>query len=108
MGCLRVEKITEYLCEPLKDTLSDEDPYVRKTAAICVAKLYDSAPTLVEEYELIDGLNALLVDGNAMVVANAVISLKEISKMRGQSVIVLDNTTISKLVAAMNECTEWG
>lgn len=108
MGCLRVEKITEYLCEPLKDALQDDDPYVRKTAAICVAKLYDSAPALVEEYELIDLLNGLLVDGNAMVVANAVISLKEISKMRGSNVVVLDNNTISKLVAAMNECTEWG
>ena len=28
--------------------------------------------------------------------------------MRGSNVVVLDNNTISKLVAAMNECTEWG
>jgi AP-1 complex subunit beta-1 len=108
MGCLRVEKIAEYLCEPLKDALNDEDPYVRKTAAICVAKLYDSAPALVEEYELINILLGLLIDGNAMVVANAIVSLNEISKMRGQNVLVLDPGSISKVVAAMNECTEWG
>ena len=28
MGCIRVEKITEYLCDPLQRTLTDEDPYV--------------------------------------------------------------------------------
>lgn len=40
MGCIRVEGITDYLCESLKDTLTDEDPYVKKTAAIAVAKLH--------------------------------------------------------------------
>ena len=41
MGCIRVDKITEYLAPPLKRALGDEDPYVRKTAALCVAKLHD-------------------------------------------------------------------
>jgi AP-1 complex subunit beta-1 len=48
MGCIRVEKITEYLCEPLRRALRDDDPYVRKTAAVCVAKLYDINAELVE------------------------------------------------------------
>lgn len=47
MGCIRVDKITEYLCEPLRKCLKDEDPYVRKTAAVCVAKLYDISPSMV-------------------------------------------------------------
>lgn len=34
MGCIRVDKITEYLCDPLQRCLKDEDPYVRKTAAV--------------------------------------------------------------------------
>ena len=49
MGCIRVDKITEYLCEPLRKCLKDEDPYVRKTAAVSVAKLHDINATLVEE-----------------------------------------------------------
>ena len=49
MGCIRVDRITEYLCEPLSRALRDEDPYVRKTAAVCVAKLYDIAPDLLAE-----------------------------------------------------------
>ncbi|CAI5718011.1 unnamed protein product [Peronospora effusa] len=31
MGCIRVDCITEYLCEPRRRCLKDEDPYVRKT-----------------------------------------------------------------------------
>lgn len=52
MGCIRVDKITEYLCEPLRKCLKDEDPYVRKTAAVCVAKLYDISPSMVEDQVL--------------------------------------------------------
>lgn len=48
MGCIRVDKITEYLCEPLRKCLKDEDPYVRKTAAVCVAKLYDISSSMVQ------------------------------------------------------------
>lgn len=51
MGCIRVERITEYLTEPLKEALNDEDPYVRKTSAICVAKLFDIAPYLIDDDE---------------------------------------------------------
>ena len=40
MGCIRVERITEYLSESLKERLTDLDPYVKKTAAIGVAKLF--------------------------------------------------------------------
>ena len=49
MGCIRVDKIVEYLCEPLRKCLTDADPYVRKTAAVCVAKLYDINGELVED-----------------------------------------------------------
>ena len=54
MGYIRVERITEYLCEPLARCLRDEDPYVRKTAAVCVAKLYDISAELVEVRRVFD------------------------------------------------------
>ncbi|MFO0131587.1 MAG: hypothetical protein ACK52J_03500 [bacterium] len=41
--------MTEYLIEPLKYALKDEDSYVRKTAVICISKLYDATPELIEE-----------------------------------------------------------
>lgn len=75
MGCIRVKQITEYLLDPLKESIKDEDSYVRKTAAICIAKLYDVSPELIEEQGLLKLLESLLNDGNAMVVANAVCAL---------------------------------
>ena len=34
--------------------VQDDDPYVRKTAAVCVAKLYDINPELVEDRGFLD------------------------------------------------------
>lgn len=67
MGCIRVDKITEYLCEPLRKCMKDEDPYVRKTAAICVAKLHDINPSMVEDQGFVELLSDLLSDSNPMV-----------------------------------------
>ncbi|KAG1701253.1 AP-2 complex subunit beta [Nymphon striatum] len=110
MGCIRVDKITEYLCEPLRKCLKDEDPYVRKTAAVCVAKLHDINASLVEDQGFLDQLRELLSDSNPMVVANAVASLSEIneSSTTGQPSIEMTAQTVNKLLTALNECTEWG
>ncbi|KNG78219.1 beta adaptin protein [Plasmodium falciparum IGH-CR14] len=112
MGCIRLEQITEYLIEPLRRCLKDEDPYVRKTAVICIAKLYDISPKLVEEEGFIDTLLDILDDNNAMVVANAVISLTDICENSNKSilkdVINKDENNVNKLLNAINECVEWG
>lgn len=110
MGCIRVDKITEYLCEPLRKCLKDEDPYVRKTAAVCVAKLHDINSQLVEDQGFLDSLKDLLSDSNPMVVANAVAALSEIQDASPTAAAMMEMTsqTINKLLTALNECTEWG
>jgi len=108
MGCIRVDRITEYLCEPLAKALKDRDPYVRKTAAICVAKLFDINKDLVEEQGFLDSLRDMVADPNPMVVANAVAALQEISEASEKDVFHIDNAMMGKLLAALNECTEWG
>lgn len=108
MGCIRVEKITEYLCEPLSRCLKDDDPYVRKTAAVCVAKLYDISPELVEDRGFVDTLRDLISDANPTVVANAVSALSEIAENSGKDVMMVTANVLQKLLAALNECTEWG
>ena len=75
MGCIHVERICEYLTEPLRKCISDPDPYVRKTAAMCICKLYDISPSLVEEQGFIDSLHDMISDENSAVVANAVAAL---------------------------------
>uniref|UniRef100_A0A183C3Z3 AP complex subunit beta n=1 Tax=Globodera pallida TaxID=36090 RepID=A0A183C3Z3_GLOPA len=106
MGCIRVDKITEYLCEPLRKCMKDEDPYVRKTAAICVAKLHDINAQMVEDQGFVDLLSDLLSDSNPMVVANAVAAIAEINESR--TLIDINAQTVNKLLTALNECTEWG
>lgn len=110
MGCIRVDKITEYLCEPLRKCLKDEDPYVRKTAAVCVAKLHDINSQLVEDQGFLDLLKELLSDSVPMVVANAVAALAEINESSPTAAALgdLDTPAVNKLLTALNECTEWG
>ena len=90
MSGIRVDDITQYMCDPLRKCLRDEDPYVRKTAAISVAKLYDISPQLVEEHGFIDLLQDLFSDSNPMVVSNAVAALSDISEASANGRPVLD------------------
>mmetsp|Transcript_21766 Transcript_21766/g.22669 ORF Transcript_21766/g.22669 Transcript_21766/m.22669 type:complete len:1000 (+) Transcript_21766:12-3011(+) len=108
MGCIRVNMIVTYLCETLKLSLKDEDPYVRKTACVCVAKLYSTCPGLVRENGFIETLTNLLVDGNAVVVANAMVALNEISILSGQNQLHIKNKMIKRILSALNEANEWG
>jgi vesicle coat complex subunit len=85
----------------------DDDPYVRKTAAICVAKLYDINAELVEDRGFLEALKDLISDNNPMVVANAVAALAEIQDSSVQPIFEITSHTLSKLLTALNECTEY-
>lgn len=50
----------------------------------------------------------MLSDANPMVVANAIAALQEIQEVSGKEVLALTPHTLFKLLAALNECTEWG
>lgn len=109
MGCIRVDKMVDYMEEPLRKTIRDESPYVRKTAAIAVAKLFDLNPSLCIENGFIESLQELIGDPNPMVVANSVQALAEISETAPETrALVLTSTILKKLLMALNECTEWG
>ena len=111
MGCIRVERITEYLCESLKDCLTDEDPYVKKTAALAVAKLYQTSPRLAKDHSLVKTVQGMLLDGNASVVSNACASLLEISRASGKNYLKIKSGSsgnLNKILAALNDANEWG
>ena len=110
MGYIRLEAVAEYLMDPVRRCCRDTDPYVRKTAAICVAKLFAIAPVMVEEQGFIELLqNELLCDANPMVVANSVAALSEISTMSGKSRFdfLSKPETANTILGALNECNEW-
>ncbi|KAJ1532538.1 hypothetical protein HK096_006476 [Nowakowskiella sp. JEL0078] len=67
MGYINVDKITDALRTPLAQCLQDRDPYVAKTAAICVGKLYMHDRALVENEGFLDQLKQLLNHENSTV-----------------------------------------
>ncbi len=103
--------MVDYMEEPLRKTLRDESPYVRKTAAICVAKLFDLNPTMCIENGFLETLQELIGDPNPMVVANlgsgAVGDHRDRTRDQGPYGSSLP-TTLKELLMALNECTEWG
>ena len=109
MGCLGVEQIMQFLCDPLKDALNDKDPYVRKTGALCVAKIYDINSQLVDEqFGFIDKLKSMLEEeSNAMVIANCICSLIEISTTKGQDMLNINWKKCRHLMSALHENNEW-
>ncbi|KAH9003677.1 Adaptor protein complex beta subunit [Lactarius hatsudake] len=117
MGCIRVEKIIDYIAGPLQKSLHDENPYVRKTAALCVAKLYDLKPELVLENGFLEQLHEMISDSNPMVVANTITALADIhtsatsqpsTSSSDPAVFTVTPTILNKLLIALNECSEWG
>ncbi len=109
MGCVRVEKMVDYMEEPLRKTLRDESPYVRKTAVLCVAKLFDLNPALCLENGFLETLQELIGDPNPMVVANSVTALAEINEAAPETkALVISSAMLKKMLLALNECTEWG
>ncbi|KAJ3427637.1 beta-adaptin-like protein b [Anaeramoeba flamelloides] len=107
MGSIRVEEVTEYLCQPLRRCLKDSDPYVKKTAALCVAKLFEMDPELIESQGFIEDLLELITDSNSMVVSNALAALQEINSVASKPVFVIDKKNLSKILNAMGEANEW-
>ncbi|KAJ3744630.1 adaptin N terminal region-domain-containing protein [Lentinula detonsa] len=108
MSYIPIPVVTEALSDNLRHALKDRDPYVRKTAAICVAKLYSADPRKAERGGFVELLRDLMLDSNATVVANAVAALSEIGDRQDGVIFKLNLATANKLLAAIPESSEWG
>lgn len=106
MSYVHVREFVEATVPLVKRLLRDADPYVRKTAAYCVAKLYDHDKLMVEQSDLIDRLNQLLRDDNPTVVASALASLMDIWERSETIKLTLDYSNASKMVAILPDCSE--
>ncbi|KAF3767542.1 Adaptor protein complex beta subunit [Cryphonectria parasitica EP155] len=108
MSYIHVREFVAATVPLVKRLLQDLDPYVRKTAAFCVAKLYDHDRHMVERSDLIDRLNSLLRDDNPTVVASALASLMDIWERSDAIKLTIDYSNASKMVAILPDCSEWG
>ena len=107
MMCIRVETVTEYTLEPLRRALGDNDPYVRKTAAIGVGKLFHQNPRLFEDQGFREALTDLLSDAFPIVASNAAAVLSEVNTF-GISPTSIKHAWANKLLNGLQEASEWG
>ena len=107
MSYIHVREFVEATVPPTKQLLRDSDPYVRKTAAFCVAKLYDHDRHMVESSDLIDRLNSMLRDDNPTVVASALASLMDIWERSDAIKLTIDYGNASKMVQILPDCSEY-
>ncbi|PWV08309.1 putative adaptin-related protein-like [Trypanosoma cruzi] len=107
MLCIRVEAVTEYTLEPLRRAVTDPDPYVRKTAAIALGKLFHQNMQLFMDQGFGEELLKLLNDVFAVVSANAAAVLTEVNSC-SPTPILPTGDYINRLLHHLPECTEWG
>ncbi|KAF7967685.1 hypothetical protein HWV62_17583 [Athelia sp. TMB] len=108
MSYIPIPVVTEALSDQLRHCLKDRDPYVRKTAAICVVKVYNADPRRAEKNGFVEMLRDLMLDPNATVVSNAVAALSEIGDRQDGVIFKLNLTIANKLLTALGESSEWG
>lgn len=107
MGCLRVAKLNEYLIEPLVDGLKDSTPYVRKTAVLCVPKVFEVSRELVTAREVPGLLRDLMMnDPNPSVVAASLVTLKELATIAGEK-FVIDAAALIRVLRLCDTFSEW-
>lgn len=108
-GCLRVPELCTYLVEPLGFALDDSDAYVRKNAAMCVPKVYEIDPDLIEQKGIIEKVRKMLeTDKNPVVVSSAITALSEINLLRPGKVKILVKNNLENVLAALGETSKWG
>ena len=104
---IKLDTVAEHMIIPLKRALKDQDPYVRKTAAIAVAKLYDVIPEAVENAQLLGDLVECLNDENPMVVSNTTVALLEVNERRATPIFKFNERNVSPVLSAMTQCSGW-
>ena len=110
MGCIRIERILDYVIEPLRRGIRDSSPYVRKTSALCIAKIFDLNPEVSQDCGFLDILQELLMtDSNPMVVSNVAAALADIQELVPDlEALKLNDEIFARLVEVLADCTEWG
>lgn len=84
-----------------------DDPYIRKTAALSILKVYQNNPHLISQYNLDLTLNSLLDDENPNVIANTISAITEINNSRSSPIIKISINSIEHMLKILEEATEW-
>ncbi|XP_065225046.1 AP-3 complex subunit beta-1 [Planococcus citri] len=102
LSSIRVTMIVPIVMLAIKDAAADMSPYVRKTAAHAIPKLYNLDPDQKEELILV--IDKLLSDRTTLVVGSAVMAFEEVCPER----IDLIHKNFRKLCNLLVDVDEWG
>ena len=122
MCSLRLPNLVEYVFNSIQKGIGDLSPYVRKTAILGCAKLFqiapsrvrgtsgsmnplDVCPNVIEESGIITKLYEMLRDKDAVVVSNCILALNEILADEGG--IAINQAIIYHLLNRLKEFNEW-
>lgn len=108
MSYLLTPSMAKAILDPIRKSMFDKNPNVRKTAAMCVAKLYRFDQELGEKTGFVENLYTMLSDENPSVQTNAAASLIDISEHNKAMRLVLSFKLANKLAMDMDRFTEWG
>lgn len=102
LSSIRVPMIVPIVMLAIRDSASDMSPYVRKTAAHAIPKLYSLDPDQKEE--LVSIIDKLLSDKAPLVVGSAAMAFSEVCGDR----ITLIHRSYRKLCSLLADVDEWG
>lgn len=102
LSSIRVPMIIPIVMLAIKDSALDMSPYVRKTAAHAIPKLYSLDPEQKEELVLV--IEKLLQDKTTLVVGSAVMAFEEVCPER----IDMIHKSYRKLCNLLVDVDEWG
>ena len=102
LSSIRVPMIVPIMLLAIKESSVDMSPFVRKTAAHAIPKLYSLDPEMKEE--LITILEKLLADRTTLVIGSAVMAFEEVCPDK----IELIHKNYRKLVSLLVDVEEWG
>lgn len=107
LSAIPVKDFVDAAMNRVGTALDDEDPYVRKTAAYSVAKLWNHDAKAVEDAGFINELNRLLSNTNPTVVSAALAALNDISEKSPDMQLTIDKLHAFNLANVLAECNEW-
>ena len=102
LSSIRVPVIVPIVMLAIRDSAVDMSPFVRKTAAHAIPKLYNIDPDQKEE--LVAMIEKLLADRTTLVVGSAVMAFEEVCPER----IELVHKQFRKLCNLLVDIDEWG
>ena len=102
LSSIRVQMIVPIMLLAIRESAVDMSPFVRKTAAHAIPKLFSLDPETKEE--LVGVLEKLLGDRTTLVIGSAVMAFEEVCPDR----IELIHKNYRKLISLLVDVEEWG